>query len=750
MPSQRVLLGIGLAVLLIVSSVSIGLDVKSRSDAAWVDHTLAVLKKLSDVRVLIRRAESTARGFVLIDDPAFLNEYRDTRDLIAPSLAELIAMTRDNPTQTRLLESSEPLISRRVAVSDEIVRLHAAGDTAGMAALTARAEGRAAMKTIETNFEQLNAEEERLLALRSAESRFTGGVLLAIDLVGFALILAFGLVLVRESRRARHKLETSLVATKAENEQLEAAVAERTAHLVTAHEELRHSASVLQSTFNNMAEAVLVIDTKGAVVLSNAAAERILHFQKGMSVAQLGTQNVVYKTDGTTPLPDNETPAAQILRGERFDGKEIITRPSGGGDPVHLVVSGAPLRDTSGAINGAALVYHDVTASRETERKLQQAQKLDAIGKLTGGVAHDFNNMLTVITGTTETLVAGLHDRPNLLSVATLIDQAAERCTELIQHLLAFARKQPLQPRNVDINSTIIDIAKLLRPTLGEQIEIDSVLEREVATAHIDPSQLANSLLNMAINARDAMPNGGKLLLETRNVLLDEAYARENADVRPGPYVMLAVSDTGTGMRAEVRDKAFEPFFTTKEVGKGSGLGLSMVYGFVKQSGGHIKIYSEEGHGTTIKLYLPPADGHAEASAPSLAPAAGGSETILVVEDDSLVRNFVIAQLHGLGYKTIAATDSRAALAYVESGQKFDLLFTDVVMPGGMTGRQLADEVEKRRPRTKVLYTSGYTENAIVHHGRLDQGVLLLTKPYRSSQLARMVRLALGAEARAN
>ncbi len=441
-------------------------------------------------------------------------------------------------------------------------------------------------------------------------------------------------------------------------------------------------------------------------------------------------------------------PSARILRGEQFDGEEIIAYPSGGRDPVHLVVSGSPLRDASGAISGAALVYHDMTASREIERKLQQSQKLDAIGKLTGGVAHDFNNMLTVITGTTETLVAGLQDQPDLLGVATLIDQATQRCTELIQHLLAFARKQPLQPRNVDINGTVIDIAKLLRPTLGEQIEIETILQETTTTAHIDPSQLANSLLNMAINARDAMPGGGKLLLETRNVVLDEAYARENADVRPGPYVMLGVSDTGTGMPAEVRDKVFEPFFTTKEVGKGSGLGLSMVYGFVKQSGGHIKIYSEQDHGTTIKLYLPPADGRAETAVSAVAPISGGTETILVVEDDSLVRNFVIAQLHGLGYKTIAAADSRAALVHVDNGQMFDLLFTDVVMPGGMTGRQLAEEVAKRRPGMKVLFTSGYTDNAIVHHGRLDKGVLLLSKPYRSSQLARMVRLALKAEAR--
>ena len=316
---------------------------------------------------------------------------------------------------------------------------------------------------------------------------------------------------------------------------------------------------------------------------------------------------------------------------------------------------------------------------------------------------------------------------------------------DVVEHPgVVVARRQPLEPRTVDINGTVVDIAKLLRPTLGEQIEINSVLAPDVASVHIDPSQLANSLLNMAINARDAMPNGGKLLFETSNIVLDEAYAAVNPDITPGRYVLLAVSDTGTGMSHAVQDKVFEPFFTTKEVGKGSGLGMSMVYGFVKQSGGHIKIYSEEGHGTTIKLYLPPARGQAEVEAPAPEPPRRGSEVILVVEDDQLVRNYVVTQLGSLGYKTIAVPDSRAALALVDKGEKFDLLFTDVIMPGGMNGRQLADEVRKRRPGLKVLYTSGYTENAIVHHGRLDEGVLLLAKPYRKAQLASMLQQALG------
>ncbi|HEY0911111.1 MAG TPA: CHASE3 domain-containing protein, partial [Bradyrhizobium sp.] len=676
---------------------SIGLDVKSRSDAIWVDHTLSVLRKFSDLRFLISRAVSASRGFLLTDNQNYVTEFNESSDRIGPALDELIETTKDNPAQTRLLESNRELIARRLEVSAELVRLHAAGDSAAIAALNTKAEGRAAMDAISANFDRLAAEEQRLLGIRSAESRQTRFILLGIDLVGALLILLLAAILIRDVRRSSRTLETSLSASRAENETLEAAVAERTEHLLAAHEELRRSSSVLQGTFDSMAEAVLVIDTKGIVVLANAAAETVLTYRPGMNVAQLSKTAMVYRSDGTTLMPPDELPSSCALRGEQFDGKELISHRQGSGQIVHLVVSGAPLHDASGAISGAALVYHDITAARDTERLLQQAQKLDAIGKLTGGVAHDFNNMLTVITGTTETLVAGLARQPELQSVARLIDDAAERCAELIKHLLAFARKQTLQPRNVDINNAVLDIEKLLRPTLGEQIEIETILEPGNTTSHIDPSQLANSVLNMAINARDAMPDGGKLLLETRNVVLDEAYAEANADVRPGPYVMLAVSDTGTGMAAEIRDKVFEPFFTTKEVGKGSGLGLSMVYGFVKQSGGHIKIYSEAGHGTTIRLYLPPAQGSVEATPTASLPIDGGHETILVVEDDALVRNFVTAQLQSLGYKTVAAADSRAALQLIEAGQAFDLLFTDVVIPGGMSGRELADEVAKRR-----------------------------------------------------
>jgi nitrogen-specific signal transduction histidine kinase/ActR/RegA family two-component response regulator len=411
------------------------------------------------------------------------------------------------------------------------------------------------------------------------------------------------------------------------------------------------------------------------------------------------------------------------------------------------MISGRPLRDAAGAISGAALVYHDATASRETEHKLLQSQKLDAIGKLTGGVAHDFNNMLTVITGTTETLVAGLAHEPALQKTAELIDQAAERCSELIQHLLAFARRQPLQPRNVDVNATVLDIAKLLRPTLGEQIEVNSILEQEVASAHIDASQLANSLLNMAINARDAMPNGGKLLLETRNVVLDEAYAQGNPGVKPGPYVMLAVSDTGAGMSQDVLDKVFEPFFTTKEVGKGSGLGLSMVYGFAKQSDGHVSIYSEQGLGTTVRLYLPRVGGGQSPTdvLDSEDAAPRGHETILIAEDDPFVRSSVILRVEALGYRVVAAVNGQEALQRLRADPGIDMLFTDIVMPGGMSGWELAEQARRIRPGLPVLFTSGYALETLVEQGRAQAEAVVLTKPYRKAELAQRLRDAFAA-----
>jgi signal transduction histidine kinase/ActR/RegA family two-component response regulator/HAMP domain-containing protein len=498
---------------------------------------------------------------------------------------------------------------------------------------------------------------------------------------------------------------------------------------------------VFETIMAEMGEAVLLVEP-GKIVYENRAARALRSVPPGTK-AEPGEPFETFYADGVTPMPPDERPGARSLRGELVDEFELFIRQRGVENLIHVVGTARPIRDARGTQTGAVMVFRDVTRAKEIERQLRQSQKLDAIGQLTGGVAHDFNNILTVITGTAEILADGVADRPNLLAIARMIDQAADRGADLTRHLLAFARRQPLEPRSVDINNLVLDAAQLLRPTLGEHIEIESMLEPDAEPALIDPSQLSTALLNLAVNARDAMPNGGKLTLETGNVVLDESYARSNPEVQPGNYVMIAVSDTGTGIPAGLRDRVFEPFFTTKTVGKGTGLGLSMVYGFVKQSNGHVKIYSEEGYGTTIKLYLPRASAKADAPMATTPPMQGGDETIMVVEDDTLVRNFVVTQLHSLGYKTMTAANGNAALAQLADGATFDLLFTDVIMPGGMNGRQLADIVVARRPTVKVLYTSGYTENAIVHHGRLDAGVLLLAKPYRKFDLARMVRAAL-------
>jgi signal transduction histidine kinase/ActR/RegA family two-component response regulator len=398
------------------------------------------------------------------------------------------------------------------------------------------------------------------------------------------------------------------------------------------------------------------------------------------------------------------------------------------------------------ALNQAAVA---LKAQREDiealHARLLQSQRLEAVGQLTGGVAHDFNNLLTVVLGNADLLAAADLREDQRRQALDMLIGAAERGAVLTRQLLAFARKQPLAPSEVDVNQLVAGIDPMLRRTLGEHIEIEIVRGAGLWTAMVDPTQLESALLNLCLNARDAMPGGGRLTLETANAALDQRYADQHADVVPGQYTMVAVSDTGTGIEPAHLARVFEPFFTTKEKGKGTGLGLAMVYGFVKQSGGHVGIYSERGHGTTVKLYLPRAVGPRAETAPPVAAAElrGGAETVLVVEDDEPVRLLAGLELRAMGYRVIEAASGAEAMRVLEQGETVDLLFTDIVMPGGMSGRELADAAWRLRPGLRVLFTSGYTENAIVHHGRLDPGVQLLPKPYRRADLARAVRVAL-------
>ncbi len=491
-----------------------------------------------------------------------------------------------------------------------------------------------------------------------------------------------------------------------------------------------------QRIFETSQDLILVTDTAGTFVQVSPSSMTILGYEPAEMIGHSAVE-FIYPDD----LDRTREEMRSARRGRHM--RNFETRyVHKDGEVVTLTWMGA----WSEPVRRHFFVGRDLTEKRAAEAQLRQAQKMEAVGQLTGGIAHDFNNILTVITGTIEIIADAVADRPELAAIAKLIDEAAERGADLTKHLLAFARRQPLQPREVDINALILETAKLLRPTLGENIEINPLLAEDASSALVDPSQLSTAILNLSLNARDAMPGGGKLVLETANVHLDEAYANMHSEVAAGHYVMIAVSDTGAGISAENLEKVFDPFFTTKEVGKGTGLGLSMVFGFVKQSNGHIKIYSEEGHGTTVRIYLPRATGLDQAASELLASAQieGGHEVVLIVEDDALVRKYVIAQIESLGYTTLAASNAAEALNAIDSNPSIDLLFTDVIMPGSMNGRQLVEEALKRRPSLKTLYTSGYTENAIVHHGRLDSGLLLLAKPYRKSDLARMIRLALG------
>jgi two-component system, cell cycle sensor histidine kinase and response regulator CckA len=514
-----------------------------------------------------------------------------------------------------------------------------------------------------------------------------------------------------------------------------------TRSLATSEEQLRISEERYRRLFDLMQEAVWV-HQEGTILFANPAAAKLLGAESPEVLIGRSVFSIIHPEDRERAMERTRLALKEGRRlpitDLRYIGLDGVTRV-GASHAIPIVEEGKAR---------SMATARDVTAQRQAEEQLRHSQKMESVGHLTGGMAHDFNNLLTVILGNLD--IASARTEGDTRRMIRNALQAAELGATLIQRLLAFSRRQALAPQPLDANALVSGLEDLLRRTLGEHIEIDLRLNAELWPMLADKGQVESALLNLAVNARDAMPRGGKLTIETLNAHLDEAYAARNSDVRPGDYVMLAVTDTGSGMTPEVLERAMEPFFTTKEVGKGSGLGLSMIYGFAKQSQGHMKIYSEAGHGTTVRLYLPrPATDMPAAATvkPAILDLAPRGETILTVEDDAGVRNLAISQLTGLGYKVIEAANGPQALKILDSDQKIDLLFTDVVMPGGMTGKTLAGLAKAKRPGLKVLFTSGYTENTIVHHGRLDAGVHFLAKPYKLESLARKIREALADEA---
>ena len=527
------------------------------------------------------------------------------------------------------------------------------------------------------------------------------------------------------------KLRRAEMAQGRANDDLERRVAERTEELSVSEERLR-------GVMDNVTDGIITINEKGIIGSVNFAAQHIF----GYSANQLLGQHigVLIPESAHTTHDGDEHPWRGNVVGA--GAREVVGRHKDGNViPLDLAISEMWL---SGEQNYVG-VARDITQRKVAERRLQQAQKMEAVGQLTGGIAHDFNNLLTVILGNAEILTKELAGNARLKPVATLVGNAAQRGAYLTKSLLAFSRKLVLQPTVTDVNQLVSRMDKLLGRTLGEQIEIDFTPRGNLWNTIVDPTQLESAILNLAVNARDAMPRGGTLTIEVANVELDKSFAKENDGAHVGPYVMVSVADTGTGMTPEVLARAFEPFYTTKEVGKGTGIGLSMVYGFAKQSNGYLKIASEAGHGTIVNLYLPrseqpmkPGIAHADRTEP-----VGGGETILVVEDDEMVHTFVTRQIKSLGYQVLSAHNGLEALEILRNDTPVDLLFTDVVMPGGMDGPELVARATLLRQHLKILYTSGYTENSVARQRHIEPGVELLSKPYLQHDLAAKLRKVL-------
>jgi len=672
----------------------------------------------------LRRAmmdlERGQRGFLLTGNAAYLDAYRKGESEAPALLQQLRKLTAENAEQQRRW----PILEQQVNVKlGELRRTLAIFEQRGLEAarqIILANVGQDAMQGVNTALDAAIAAERELLDEDLARAKEIEREGRAAALFGGALqllVLLLGIGLVVYGFRVMSRLVT---ATQASEDRFRIFVGGVTDY------------------------AIYTLDPQGRVMEWNAGARRIKGYAADEIIGQ-SFERFYTEDDRAAGIPaSNLRKAAET---GRFEVEAWRVRKDGSRFYASVVIDA--IHDDSGRLIGFAKVTRDIGERVQHQQALLQYQKMDALGQLTGGIAHDFNNLLHVMRNAVEILERSLKDAgPNVKSYLDMLRRNAERATSLTQRLLAFSRRQVLDPRPINPNALIVDVTTLLEQILGEGIEIETVLGAGVWWTSIDPTQLETALLNLAINARDAMSGGGKLTVETSNALLDENYAAAHLEVTPGQYVMIAMSDTGSGMTREVMSKAFDPFFTTKEVGRGTGLGLSQVYGFVKQSGGHAKLYSEPGEGTSVKLYFPRHVGalpEHPAEEPATVPLPRGRGTVLVVEDEDDVARFTAELLGALGYRVLTARDAAAALKILEAGA-VDLLFTDIGLPGGTNGRQLADQAVQRWPALKVLFTTGYTRNAIVHHGRLDPDVSVILKPFTQASLAAAVKAAMGGE----
>ncbi len=680
-----------------------------RENRALLVRTDSVIDAAQDLLNAVQAAETGQRGYILTQRPNYLAPYHEARPAIAEGLSRLGQLVDGDPAQQRRMATLSQLVAQKVQELQTTVDMAQKQSFDAARELVLTDSGKKLMDDIRGLINEMTGEESRKLNARLEQSDETQHRVLVVavagSVLGLLVIVIGSLVLMVSNLRLRR-----------------------------AERRMERQSTVLQATLDNIRDGIAFFSPSGRLSAFNRNFFNLLDFSDELAVP------------GTTLKILH---AAEAQRPQRaLDNLPVASAPVGS-PPVPLLVNvGAREVEVVRDImpDGGLLVsVEDVTRRNRAENIIRQSQKLEAVGHLTGGVAHDFNNLLQVIGSNLDLLSKDFKGDERISRRLQAAIAGTERGARLTRQLLAFARRQPLDPRPIDLGKLVRGMTDLLKRSLGERIEVETVVAGGLWTAMADISQVENAVLNLAINARDAMPEGGKLTIEVANAFLDEVYAAEHVEVQPGQYVMLAVSDTGVGMTADTIARAFEPFFTTKAEGEGTGLGLSQVYGYVKQSGGHVKIYSEPGHGTTIKLYMPRTKLAEAVDVEPLSRAEhGDGETVLVVEDDAAVRSGVVDMLVGLNYRVLQADSADAALAILASGAVVDLLFTDVVMPGQIKTREFVREAQTRLPNMAVLYTSGYTENAIIHDGRLDEGVLLLSKPYRQDDLARKIRTALG------
>ena len=726
---RKLAFGASLGLLALVNLAAFYCSARLLELAEGMERSQAITRELNGFQLGLESIEARARSFVITRNDEFLpRDAAPARDDAA--LGRLRQLATNDVLLTGRLDRLDRLRRARSVLANEIVELGRRGG--------APASLISALRADEANMDRIRREVGAALASEEGANRehqtaaiWSSRIAIGAMLVGMVLSLTLLLrtfsSLDRETRN-RSKSEEDL---KSLNAELENQVSARSV-------EVARSQELLKAVIENMPDTVFLKDATDdfRYVLINEAGERLLGMDRG---SLLGHVDHDFFPEAQAAQLLEEDVAVSDTGLPRIIKERSLSTDQG----VRVVESRTvPIVTAEGDQRYVLGIVRDLTEQKSLENQLRQIQRMDAVGRLTGGVAHDFNNLLAIILGNVDLLREKLVDGSESAEMADEALGAAAHGAELVKRLLAFARMQHLEPAVIDLNERLPAIAALLRRTLGEAIQLQVMPAEDLWPALVDPTQVDDALVNLAINARDAMPDGGRLTIETANAVLDQDYADEHIEVTPGEYVMMTVSDTGTGMPAGVIARAVEPFFTTKEEGKGTGLGLSQVYGWVKQSGGHLKIYSEVGHGTSIKLYLPRGDAGRQQTPDARhasEPALAGNEMIFVVEDNSKVRSTVLRQLRDMGYSTVEADNGERALGMVLAGLKFDLLFTDVVMPGGMTGYDLARQIRQSRPDVKVLFTSGYTELAATSGQALGSGPLL-SKPYRKGDLARALR----------